>query len=106
MRVVYASVFAVAVVIAAAGPASAQDQNVRQDIDQLRRELDALKQEYGQRLAALEAKITAAEGAAAATPSTPPPVQPGAAPGQPATAQVPAGAAGAGGPEGALPVYG
>src|SRR5262249_18408102 len=83
------SVFAVAVVIAGAGPASAQDQSVRQDIDQLRRELDALKQEYGQRLAALEAKISAAEGAAGATPATPPAGQPGAGPGPPAPGPAP-----------------
>src|SRR5881396_4446089 len=57
----------------------AQDtpQTLRQDIDQLRREFETLKQQYGDRLAALEAKLAVAEGA---TPSSPP--------GQPATTPV------------------
>ena len=114
---------AIGLVPAAAG---AQDtpQTLRQDIDQLRREFEALKQQYGDRLAALEAKLAAAEAApapvapgitppgavppAATPPGAPPPptavVPPGAA--QQPTAQVPAGAEGAGGPSGALPVYG
>src|SRR5439155_16636477 len=106
--------------------ADAQDtpQSLRQDIDQLRREFEALKQQYGDRLAALEAKLAAAEAAPApgATPGTTParavppvatppgapqpptaPVPPGT---QPPTAQVPPGAEGAGGPAGALPIYG
>src|SRR5262245_380687 len=99
-----AAQYASAVVVAAGalllGPstASAQDtpQALRQDIDQLRRDFEALKQQYGDRLAALEAKLAAAE----ATPA------PAAAPAAPVTAQVPPGAAGAGGPTGALPVYG
>ena len=102
--------------------ASAQDtpQVLRQEIDQLRRDFDALKQQYGDRLTALEAKLAAAEGhppgaAAAAQPSanapqppaTPPPAEAAAQPaGQQPTAQVPPGAEGAGGPTGALPVYG
>ena len=69
-------------------------QALRQDIDQLRREFDALKQQYGDRLTALEAKLAATEGAAA--PAAPPP------PGQPATAPVPAGAESGT----AAPVYG
>jgi hypothetical protein len=85
--------------------AFAQDtpQALRQDIDQLRREFEALKQQYGDRLTALEAKLLAAEGA------TPPPAAPQPAPAGGATqptAQVPPGAEGAGGPSGALPVYG
>jgi hypothetical protein len=108
--------------------AKAQDtpQALRQDIDQLRRDFEALKQQYGDRLAALEAKLAAAEAAPApgtppAAPATtpgavpaapaPPGVQPPTAPVPPGTAQqpaaqVPAGAEGAGGPSGALPVYG
>jgi hypothetical protein len=96
--------------------AGAQDtQAVRQEIDKLRSDFEALKREYGERLAALEAKLAAGEPAA--TPSVP--AAPGtAAPGTTApppgaatpagepTAQVPPGAAGAGGPTGALPVYG
>src|SRR3954470_14702653 len=79
--------------------ASAQDnpQALRQEIDQLRRDFDALKQQYGDRLTALEAKLAASEGRSQ-PPSTPPPEA--AAPAQP-TAQVPPGAAGAGGPGGA-----
>ena len=83
--------------------ASAQDspQALRQEIDQLRREFEALKQQYGERLTALESKLAAAEGAPGAAP----------VPGQPQTAAqptapVPAGSQGAGGPTGALPVYG
>jgi hypothetical protein len=85
-------------------PASAQDtpQALRQEIDQLRRDFEALKQQYGERLTTLESKLAATEG-------TPPPAAPappaGAAPGSP-TAQVPPGAEGAGGPSGQLPVYG
>jgi hypothetical protein len=83
--------------------ASAQDtpQALRQEIDQLRRDFDALKQQYGDRLSALESKLAKAEGTAPV--GTPPAAQPAA--GQP-VAEVPAGAAGAGGPTGALPVYG
>ena len=82
--------------------AFAQDtpQALRQEIDQLRKDFDSLKQQYGDRLSALEAKLAAAEG----TPAAPAGAQP--APGQPPTAQVPAGAQGAGGPSGALPLYG
>jgi len=90
----------------ALGPstASAQEtpQALRQEIDKLRRDFETLKQQYGDRLAALEAKLAAAEGAP--TPAAPP-ATPAAAPAAPATAQVPAGAEGAGGPSGALPVY-
>jgi hypothetical protein len=72
--------------------ASAQTAaQVQQQIEQLRRDFDALKQQYGDRLTALEASLAAL---------------PGGQGGAPATAQVPAGAEGAGGPTGALPVYG
>jgi len=103
------TVIALAAGLAAASPAAAQQENpqaLRQEMDQLRREFDALKQEYGQRLEALEAKIAAAEGAAAPT-ATPPTGVPQTAPAAPGTtAEVPPGAAGAGGPSGSLPVYG
>jgi len=95
---------AVALILVGAPVASAQDspQALRQEIDQLRRDFEALKQQYGDRLSALEAKLAAAQGTA--PPATQPPAaQPPA--GQP-VAEVPAGAAGAGGPTGALPVYG
>jgi hypothetical protein len=69
---------------------AAQAQTIQQQIDQLRRE-------FGDRLAALEAQLAAMQGGA------PPPQAAG---GQPPSAPVPAGAQGAGGPTGALPVYG
>ena len=76
-------------------------QAVREQIDQLRKDFDSLKQQYGDRLAALETRLAALQGAPApaAVPAAPP------AP-QQATAEVPAGAQGAGGPGGTLPVYG
>jgi hypothetical protein len=95
---------AVALFFFHAPSASAQDspQALRQEIDQLRRDFDALKEQYGQRLSALESKLATAEGAAPA-PTPTPAAQPAAV--QPAV-EVPPGAAGAGGPTGALPVYG
>src|SRR5205823_13756980 len=73
-----------------ARPASAQAgaQAVQQEIDQLRRDFDALKQQYGDRLTALEARLAAIQGGqgAAITPA------PAAAAAPPLTAQVPAGA--------------
>jgi hypothetical protein len=75
--------------------AQAQDaQALRQEIDQLRRDFEA-------RLAALEARLATISGGQPATPAAPP----GAA-SAPPTAPVPPGAEGAGGPSGALPVYG
>jgi hypothetical protein len=92
---------AAGVLVGGASPASAQDATaLRQEIDQLRRDFDALKQQYGDRLSALESKLAKAEGAV--PPGTPPAAEPA---GQP-VAEVPAGAAGAGGPTGGLPVYG
>src|SRR5204862_6062120 len=60
------------------------------------------KQQYGDRLAALEGRLTAIQGGQA-TGAAPPSAVP--APAQP-VAQVPTGAQGAGGPSGTLPVYG
>jgi hypothetical protein len=70
----------------------------------IRSEIEQVRQDFSARLAALESRLAALEG------TTPPPAggaQAPAAP-QPAqpTAEVPAGAAGAGGPSGAIPVYG
>ena len=94
-------------------------QALRQEIEQLRKEFDAFQKQYGDRLSALEAKLNATEPApqAAAAPQPPAPVPQVAAPASPpgeqpqttppqTTAQVPPGAEGAGGPTGALPVYG
>src|SRR6266566_4129673 len=86
-----------------ARPVSAQvnAQAVQQEIDQLRRDFDALKQQYGDRLTALEARLAAIQGGQNGA-TTPPPATAAA----PLTAQVPPGAEGAGGPSGQLPVYG
>ncbi len=83
---------------AAAQTSAPQAQEVRAELDKLKKEFEAVRDDYAAKLAALEAKLTAM-GAPAAP----------AAPAQaavPVEAQVPAGAAGAGGPTGALPVYG
>jgi hypothetical protein len=69
---------------------------VREELDKLRREFEAVRDAYGARLAALESKLGAIE--------TPAPPAPAVA--APAEVQIPAGAAGAGGPTGTLPVYG
>lgn len=80
-------------------------QQIRQEIEQLRAQFAAIQE----RLAALEAKLAQPVATPpAAQPGVPtqppPPTQP---PTPPATeVTVPAGAAGAGGPQGALPVYG
>jgi hypothetical protein len=86
----------------AAHAQTADAQALRKEIDQLRQDLQAIQKQYGDRLTALEAKL----GAAGATPAAA-----GAAPApalsdQAQSAQVPPGAEGAGGPGGALPVYG
>ena len=107
-----AAIVAAACLVPSSAAAQENAQSLRQDIDQLRRDFDTLKEQYGQRLAALEQKLAAAEGAAAPPAAAPAPTP--AAPQTPATpaaapeptAQVPPGAAGAGGPAGALPVYG
>jgi hypothetical protein len=92
---------AAAALLALAAPVRAQDPQaaLQAQIEQLRQQLDALQQ----KVAALEA--ASGQRPAAAPAQTPPTgTPPTAAP--PAGVQVPAGAAGAGGPEGALPVYG
>jgi hypothetical protein len=81
-----------------AGQQAGDAAALRQEMDQIRKELDALKQQYGDRLSALEAKLNAIQGGQPAAPAAPVEAAP--------VAQVPPGAAGAGGPSGALPVYG
>ena len=82
-RFVCAAVLAVVFVFGSSS-AFAQDtpQALRQEIDQLRKDFDALKQQYGQRLTTLETKLAAAEGAppppaaqAAPPPALPPPLE-------------------------------
>jgi hypothetical protein len=101
-RFVYACV--VAALLAPPASAYAQQpadaQALRQEIDQLRQQFEAVQKEYGDRLTALETKLAAIDGQApaAAAAASPAPT--------PAAADVPAGAQGAGGSQGALPVYG
>ena len=59
-------------------------QAIQTEIDQLRSDFNALKQQYGDRLSALEAKLAAIGGTAPAQSVAQPP-----AAGQPPTAQVP-----------------
>jgi type II secretory pathway pseudopilin PulG len=80
---------------AAAQAANQAQQQIQQQIDQLRRE-------FNDRLTALEAQLAALQGG---QPAPPPPAAPP-TPAPPTTVEVPPGAAGAGGPTGALPIYG
>jgi hypothetical protein len=70
----------------------------------LRKEFEAVRDSYGARLTALEAKLAAMEPAQTAPGAPGQPAPP--APGQPGEAPVPAGAQGGQGPAGTLPVYG
>jgi hypothetical protein len=74
MRSACASVLAGALVL---GPSSAfaqeTPQALRQEIDQLRKDFEALKQQYGERLTTLEAKLAAAEGTPAVATASPVP---------------------------------
>ena len=83
-------------------------QALQAAIDQLRQDFDAVKQQYGDRLSALESQLAAIRGSQAAPAVAPAAGAAPAAPGegQPPTVEVPPGAAGAGGPTGGLPVYG
>jgi len=96
-------------------------QQLREELERLRKEFESVRDTYGARLTALETKLAQMEGAAPTPaaptvptptpPTEPPPVQttPPTAPTPTAAGgevQVPPGAAGAGGPQGALPVYG
>jgi hypothetical protein len=82
-------------------PPAAQEnvtaQALRDELERLRREFEAIRDSYGARLAALEAKLGAVEPSKPLVQAPPP---------TPTEAPVPPGAAGAGGPTGALPVYG
>src|SRR5439155_3782749 len=104
----FRTVILAAGLIAASRIASAQDQDnaqaLRREIDQIRRDFEALRQEYGDRLSQLEARLAAIQGGQ--TPTTPPGGATSAAAPPQTTAPVPPGAEGAGGPSGSLPVYG
>jgi hypothetical protein len=75
------------------------------DLNALRAQIDGLKADYEKRIQALEAQLQALQGQTQAPPQPEPAAPPATAEQQP-TAQIPAGAQGAGGPTGALPVYG
>jgi hypothetical protein len=79
--------------MAFAQPPSESEQ-LRAELARVRAELQALREDYNQRLDDLRASVAVLQS----QPTPQPAPQP--------TAPVPAGAAGAGGPEGSLPVYG
>src|SRR5262249_58474014 len=87
---------------AAQAPQATDAAALRRDIDALRQEFLRLQQQYGDRLTALEQKLATIQGGqppgAVPAPAAPEAAQP--------TAAVPPGAAGRGGPQGALPGYG
>src|SRR5436190_10403340 len=89
-------------VITLVSDGSAQTSTVA-EIDALRAEIDALKADYDQRLQALERQFAALQNQAQPAPPTQTPATTAA---PPQTAEVPAGAQGASGPSGQLPVYG
>ena len=102
------SVGAVSIPAAAQSPAP-QAQEVRAELDKLRKEFEAVRDDYAARLAALESKLAAIGAPPAPTAPAPPAPPAPAAPAQaavPAEVPVPSGAGGAGGPTGSLPVYG
>lgn len=72
----------------------------------LRREIDELRREFETRMSALEARLAAVEAGRSPSSAAPQERPVPATLAQPPTAEVPAGAAGAGGPSGVLPVYG
>jgi hypothetical protein len=90
----------------AATPQTPTAQELRDELERLRKEFEAIRDAYAQRLSALEAKLGVTPGAVAPTPAPVATATPPAQPTTPAEAQVPSGAAGAGGPQGQLPVYG
>lgn len=97
-------------------PATSDAAAIAREIEQLKKELQSIQQSYEARFADLESRLAAIEkGGTAPAPApvpapTPEPVASTPSPPTPAapqpTAAVPQGAAGAGGPSGALPIYG
>src|SRR5437016_2347234 len=80
-------------------PAAFAQAPTAADIQALKAQIDALKADYDRRIQALEIQLQTLQGQ---TPAAGAPT----APAQTQTAETPAGAAGAGGPAGQLPVYG
>jgi hypothetical protein len=101
MRPIYGVRVAAIAAILVAGPRGAVAQTANQT-QQIQQQIDQLRTEFNNRLAALEAQLTALQGG---QPAPAPPAQAPTAP-LPTTVEVPPGAAGAGGPTGALPIYG
>jgi hypothetical protein len=105
-----APLLAAAQAAAPGGPAQpAPVDALREELSQLREELERIRTQYGSRMADLESRIAALEttGPTGQTPAAPLETAPGAATAPPPTeAQVPPGSTGAGGPSGAIPVYG
>ena len=93
-RCVCAAVLA-GVFVLGSSSAFAQDtpQALRQEIDQLRKDFEALKQQYGQRLTTLETKLATAEGTPPAAPAAVAPAPPPAAPPPPEPAPMTMGSA-------------
>jgi hypothetical protein len=87
---------------AVAEPPAGEPAGQEPTAQSLKQEIDQLKQDFAARMAALEARLAAIEGGGA-TPGAP---EAAAAPQTQPSAEVPQGAQGAGGPGGALPVYG
>ena len=103
-----AFVMAVDVAEASSGESPAAARTL-EEVERLRLELEAVRREYAERLAALEARLGALEAASSKMPSEAPPppdVAEQVPPAETPQVQVPPGAAGAGGPSGALPFYG
>jgi hypothetical protein len=93
---------------ASPSPGVPTEQQLREELQRLREEFEQIRDAYGARLSALEARLAGAspEPAATGTPLTTAAEQ-AAVPADPAGGvPVPPGAGGAGGPQGALPVYG
>src|SRR5438093_1550485 len=76
------------------------------EMNALRAQIDALKADYDKRLQALESQFQALQSQAQPAQPAPTPQTPAGAAAPPQTVEVPAGAQGAGGPGGSLPVYG
>ena len=105
MRIVSFALFFAFIVflVGSRDPAFAQapPASDREELARLRSDLEALRREYAERIGALEERLSALQAAASVAAPSPAPSVPAAA-----EVQVPAGAAGAGGPTGTLPVYG
>ena len=87
-------------------PASSQEP-ASSSVAELQQELEALRRDYSERIAALETRLEELSRAQEMPPApTEAPPVPGPIEPAPAEASVPPGAAGSGGPTGALPVYG